>query len=137
MRQSTLHQIEGYYTILAATERHIEDIDPIHVFNINVVYFLYCFCGQFLQQIPVLFDHSGNINKAERLSIGLWLVHNHNFRWGIKTAAFGLGNLPSPVEIIVGFRPHIGVGVILCIIPIPVKSKNIQFFCNTPDEVPY
>lgn len=39
MRQSPLHQIEGYYAILAATERYIEDIDSIHILYISVVNF--------------------------------------------------------------------------------------------------
>ena len=43
MRQSPLHQIEGYYAILAATERYIEDIDSIHILYISVVYFFYCY----------------------------------------------------------------------------------------------
>ncbi len=128
MRQCSLNNVQRDHAVFPARKSYIKNVNLFFVILICVVSLFNSFLHQPLQNTPVLLDHRRNINKSEWHSIRLRIFKDFYFRRSIAGASFCLRNFTAPIKIVIGLSPHIGIRIVLGIVPVFIKSQYIQFF---------
>ncbi len=131
LRQCLFHKIEQDTAVLPSRERNMKTIQLHSVLLINRDDLLHrCLLDQ-LQHLAILRNHTRNIHTDElrafwKKQVAFLIRHQLNLRCGINIAALELCNHLPTVVVAIRLCPEIGQLILTCVLPIRIKSQNIQ-----------